>query len=309
MLGVNLFRMQLETKESYNNRILQINKKSADFDVPHLCSTNNLSKNRYADIYPEDHTRVILSNKDNDYINATKYENLILTQGPTVATVKDLWLMAFENQAEIVCLTAWFENNCIKTENYWSHPTDIIVNRASNNSEEEGDYDYVRRGFVIDTVINDDSANGIKRIRVERAVPEETETPDEQQGILTSLFFVTVTNEDGSCEKREIKRLFTSGWKDGAACAPELVVKFLQQMQEPAIIHCSAGVGRSGVLAITHHFVSQYQKAGAVPSEDEIDNEILELRKLRPLCVQTGSQRKLISEAINKYIETTSDKK
>lgn len=88
----------------------------------------NLLKNRYTDVLCYDHTRVLLSEKDNtsDYIHANfvdgyKQKNaFISTQGPLPHTCFDFWRMIWEQQVMVIVMTTKvFECGKVKCEQYW----------------------------------------------------------------------------------------------------------------------------------------------------------------------------------------------
>ena len=102
---------------------------------------------------------------------------------------------------------------------------------------------------------------------------------------------------------------FYENWIDHSACDEKKLVQLILEMsktQGHGLIHCSAGIGRSGVFFITKLFIDKYKETGKVPEEHEIDYEIHCLRKSRPGAVQNEMQRELISKALKYYIEELS---
>ncbi|XP_064479417.1 receptor-type tyrosine-protein phosphatase epsilon-like isoform X2 [Ornithodoros turicata] len=89
----------------------------------------NMHKNRYGNVLPYDHSRVILSelpDGGSDYINANYvagYNNdrrYIATQGPTLGTVTDFWRMVWgSGSCKIVMLTNLVEQKVVKCVKYW----------------------------------------------------------------------------------------------------------------------------------------------------------------------------------------------
>ncbi|KAI9332362.1 protein-tyrosine phosphatase-like protein [Obelidium mucronatum] len=88
-------------------------------------------RNRYSNIFPYDHARVMLTGAPHDYINASLLdtgalantpaaERYIAAQGPLKNTAADFWLMAWEqNSRVIVMLTGCTEGGRDKCFNYW----------------------------------------------------------------------------------------------------------------------------------------------------------------------------------------------
>ena len=104
---------------------------------PDSCSTvtalliQNLNKNRFRDILPYDHSRVILNDLSNvnrsDYINASTITDhdprspvYIVTQGPLLNTCASFWQMVWEQGSVIiVMLTRLMENGISLSARYW----------------------------------------------------------------------------------------------------------------------------------------------------------------------------------------------
>ncbi|XP_013405560.1 receptor-type tyrosine-protein phosphatase N2 [Lingula anatina] len=92
---------------------------------------NNTRKNRYCDILPYDHSRVVLNDSTNvsggDYINASTITDhdprnpaYIATQGPLPHTVADFWQLVWEQgSVVIVMLTKLTENGVAMCHRYW----------------------------------------------------------------------------------------------------------------------------------------------------------------------------------------------
>jgi protein tyrosine phosphatase len=95
----------------------------------------NLGKNRYSNILPPDHSRVLLSVRDDDpctdYINANSLDGQSATsagryiscQGPLETTFADFWRMVWEQRSSVVLmLTREIEKGFIKCDRYWPEP-------------------------------------------------------------------------------------------------------------------------------------------------------------------------------------------
>ncbi|KAG8541539.1 hypothetical protein GDO81_028757 [Engystomops pustulosus] len=68
-------------------------------------------KNRHQDIMPYDKNRIVLQSGKDDYINASKIEDLspycptiIATQAPLVGTASDFWLMIYEQKVSLIVM-------------------------------------------------------------------------------------------------------------------------------------------------------------------------------------------------------------
>jgi tyrosine-protein phosphatase non-receptor type 1 len=86
----------------------------------------NRALNRYKNVSPYDHSRIVLSDGPVDYVNANLVEvpsvgrRYILSQGPLEYTASHFWLMIWQQKSEgIVMLNALFEKKMQKCFQYW----------------------------------------------------------------------------------------------------------------------------------------------------------------------------------------------
>ena len=229
----------------------------------------NKAKNRYIDIRPYDHSRVVLDQIDNDcysdYINASfidgygqKEDEYIAAQAPKVNTVVDMWRMIWQTNANVVVmLTNIVENGRQKSERYWPR----------QRTERYGDV-------------------------------EITMTAAEGFAYHVKRKFLLRQNRDS----RIVTHLQFTGWPDHgvpASCLDILdfyyKVKSLDsQRTGPLILHCSAGIGRTGSFIAIDYLMQQVQ------SEQMLDvfKCVSHMRINRYQMVQTESQYKFIYEAI-----------
>jgi len=290
---------ELESADQYKIRLANINLLSFSISFKGTIGRQqeNLHKNRYPDVIPNDESRVILKHtQTSDYINASWYgEEAILTQGPMYNTKSDLWLMAFENNGIIICVTDQYDSGLKeKTTNYWDKVTEFIPSlSASCGFSVDDAFIEVPKDYAVE-----DITLGLTVIPI--GIPETVISHSDQE-IIRSAFEVTLGNE-----KKTLYRLYLKNWPDMGTCSSKLVVKLIDLFPEDLtpIIHCSAGIGRAGVVAIANHFIKAYNQNGTIPTEDEIDAEIIKLRKERPGIIQKYEQRQLITKAILKHISS-----
>ena len=258
---------QLGFSEQYD----LIRKKSAEhpYEVGDLLE--NKSKNRYNNIFCYDRSRVKLTPIDdahNDFIHANfitgynREREYIATQGPLENTIEDFWRMVWEYHCStIVMLTRCTENLKRKCAFYW-------VEEGEERFFEMA-VSYVSSLHLVDY--------SIIKLRVR---PVDF-TGDE---LMVSLFqFVS--------------------WPDfGTPDSPAGLLHFRNKIREthpfsspsPVVVHCSAGVGRSGTFIALD---VELQKAAA---EDRINpfNRVIELREERNLLIQTEAQYVFLHSAI-----------
>ncbi|KAK0183353.1 hypothetical protein PV327_001403 [Microctonus hyperodae] len=223
----------------------------------------NLYKNRYPDIKCYDQTRVRLSQIDgiagSDYINANfvlgykERKKFICAQGPMDNTVCDYWRMIWEQHLELVLmLTNLEEYSKTKCAKYWPD---------KEETKNFGDItvEHVRQRAFSDYVVRE----------------------------------LTMT-KTGERDPRTIIQYHFLVWKDFMAPEhPHAILRFIKRVNEayslekgPILVHCSAGVGRTGTLVALDSLLQQLAEEGQV----SIFNTVCDLRHQRNFLVQSLKQ-------------------
>jgi len=242
----------------------------------------NKLKNRYANILAHETSRVLLKSIDglagSDYINANYLNGFvpgserayICTQGPVLASIGDFWRMVWESNASvIVMLTKDIEKGMIKCDEYWPAKADqpLLVGYFS-----------------------------IKQVSVKIISSEVIQKEFE--------VFYSETNQT-----RIITHSQYIGWPDhGLPSSAEGFLKLVDDVDTfnythaPLVVHCSAGIGRSGTFCAVHAIV-QKLKLDVKQNPHEIPNinvvkAVLEHRKQRAGLVQTGDQYTFVNLAV-----------
>eukprot|EP00106_Octopus_bimaculoides_P003360 XP_014770802.1 PREDICTED: tyrosine-protein phosphatase non-receptor type 4-like isoform X3 [Octopus bimaculoides] len=239
----------------------------------------NISKNRYRDVSPYDQTRVILKGSQNgDYINAN-FVNMeipgsgiinryIAAQGPLPNTCADFWQMVWEQHCTlVVMLTTKVERGRVKCHQYWPdlyETTDFGILQITCVKEEET-ISFAFREFTLTHV---------------------------------------ETNQE-----RHIKHMQYIAWPDhGVPDDPADFLDFVIRvrknrigMVEPTVVHCSAGIGRTGVL-ITMETAMCLVEANQTVFPLAI---VRQMRDQRAMLIQTASQYKFVCEAILRVYHET----
>ncbi|KAH9513348.1 Tyrosine-protein phosphatase non-receptor type 4 [Bulinus truncatus] len=232
----------------------------------------NINKNRYRDISPYDQTRVVLkSGTAGDYINAN-YVNMeipgsgivnryIAAQGPLPNTCNDFWQMVWEQHSSlVVMLTTKVERGRVKCHQYWPqlYETEDFGALQITCVKEEETHSFAFREFSL-THVETSEERHIRHMQY-IAWPDHG-VPDDPSDFLN--FVVRVRqNRDG--------------------------------MVEPTVVHCSAGIGRTGVLITMETAMCLIESAQPV-------NPLLIVRQMRDqraMLIQTSSQYKFVCEAI-----------
>uniref|UniRef100_A0A674G956 protein-tyrosine-phosphatase n=1 Tax=Taeniopygia guttata TaxID=59729 RepID=A0A674G956_TAEGU len=235
----------------------------------------NREKNRYPNILPYDHSRVILTQIDgvppSDYINASyidgyKEKNkFIAAQGPKQETVNDFWRMIWEQKsAIIVMLTNLKERKEEKCFQYWP---------------EQGCWTY-----------------GGVRVSVEDSVVLVDYTVRK---------FCVHSLHEGCKAPRLVTQLHFTSWPDfGVPFTPIGMLKFLKKVKTlnpahagPIVVHCSAGVGRTGTFIVIDAIIDMMHAEQKVDVFDFVSR----IRNQRPQMVQTDMQYSFIYQALLEY--------
>ncbi|XP_019606445.2 receptor-type tyrosine-protein phosphatase C isoform X2 [Rhinolophus sinicus] len=246
------------------------------FPIKEARKSFNLNKNRYVDILPYDYNRVELSELNGDvgsnYINASYIDGFkeprkyIAAQGPRDETVDDFWRMIWEQKATvIVMVTRCEEGNRNKCAEYWP-------------SMEESTREY---GDVI-----------VK-------INEHKRCPD----YIIQKF--NVTNKKEKATGREVTHIQFTSWPDhGVPEDPHLLLKLRRRVNAfsnffsgPILVHCSAGVGRTGTYIGIDAMLEGLEAEGRV----DVYGYVVKLRKQRCLMVQVEAQYILIHQALVEY--------
>ncbi|XP_030747813.1 tyrosine-protein phosphatase non-receptor type 23 [Sitophilus oryzae] len=212
-------------------------------------------KNRYPDILPYDYSRVELKYSDDDYINASFIEQLspfspqfIVTQAPLASTFSDFWTMVREQQAELIFCP--LNEKEIGDDIYW--PTEKGKNISISN-------------MVLSLQSMVVKPNWIERL-ILISIPEKKES-----SVVMHLQF---TSWPGS--------LFPTSPEPFISYVLELISLFQQQKtpSHPIVVHCSSGIGRSGLLCLLTNAILQVtNQANAIPDLALLTSKLGNFRK------------------------------
>lgn len=239
----------------------------------------NKQKNRYVNIQAYDHSRVLLQRsmqvrqRQSDYINANyidgymKPKAYIATQGPMPNTFADFWRMVWEqNSVVIVMITKLVERTRRKCDQYW--PEDGIETYGPIQVKHVNTFSrahYTVRIF------------SLKNVKLKKQFSE-----------------------------RIVHQFHYTEWPDhGVPDFTLPVLKFVQKSAAmnpiragPIVVHCSAGVGRTGTYILIDSMIDQIKDLGTI----NIPAFLLKIRQQRNFLVQTEDQYMLIHDALAEYL-------
>uniref|UniRef100_A0AAQ5Z829 protein-tyrosine-phosphatase n=1 Tax=Amphiprion ocellaris TaxID=80972 RepID=A0AAQ5Z829_AMPOC len=252
----------------------------------------NKNKNRYKNILPFDHTRVVLNDGDpnepgSDYINAniimpeldskcnsTKLKkSYIATQGCLQNTISDFWRMVFqENSRVIVMTTKEVERGKSKCVKYWPDMSALKEYGAMRvrNVRETAAHDYILRELKLSKVGQGNTERTVWQYHF-RAWPDHG-VPTDPGGVLDFLEEVNLKQES----------ILDAG---------------------PIAVHCSAGIGRTGTFIVIDILIDVIREKG-VDCDIDVPKTIQMVRSQRSGMVQTEAQYRFIYMAVQHYIET-----
>ncbi|KAI8773338.1 receptor-type tyrosine-protein phosphatase alpha, partial [Biomphalaria glabrata] len=226
----------------------------------------NKQKNRYKNICPYDHSRVHLKinteRNEMDYINASYIRGFnsevkfIAAQGPQKATINDFIRMLWEQKVDVVVmLTDLVEGTKVKCEKYWP------------------DTDKIQFGYI--------------KVKLGS----------------TQVFADYTIRKLELSKKGEVGHIFTqfhfTSWPDKGVPSTQWSLVDVEQRvtsiptNKPIVVHCSAGVGRTGTFIALYNIMRQAEETGLV----DFFKTVSKLREDRIFMVQTLSQYEFLHKA------------
>ncbi|XP_052370514.1 receptor-type tyrosine-protein phosphatase R isoform X2 [Oncorhynchus keta] len=231
------------------------------------------TKNRYKTILPNPHSRVILRTKSSfdplsSYINANYIRGYlgdekayIATQGPMINTVNDFWQMAWQEDCPVIIMITKLREKNEKCVLYWPE----------------------RRGIYG---------------KVEVLINNVTECDN---------YTCRTLNLKQGAQSRVVKHYWYTSWPDHKT--PDSAQPLLQLMRDveedrtgspsqgPVIVHCSAGIGRTGCFIATTIGCRQLELEGVV----DVLGIVCQLRADRGGLIQTEEQYEFVHHALSLF--------
>uniref|UniRef100_A0A8R1TJT1 Protein-tyrosine phosphatase n=1 Tax=Onchocerca volvulus TaxID=6282 RepID=A0A8R1TJT1_ONCVO len=222
----------------------------------------NYDKNRFEDIKLLDRTRVILRNTpgtDDDYYHASYVQiseniNFICAQGPLPNTVEDFWCMVIQEDSKVIVqLCQWTEDGKTQCTEYFP----------------QSDWECKNYGAIRVKIIQKTSPisqlRKVYRTKLQAIYKDKT---------------------------HEVLHLLYTGWPDHFVAESTPVCREIQTMalkfseKKPIIVHCSAGIGRTGTFAAIFMAADRIKHV----ENFSIPDVVKELRDQRMHAVQNDQQ-------------------
>ncbi|KFZ54865.1 Tyrosine-protein phosphatase non-receptor type 14 [Antrostomus carolinensis] len=270
----------------------QIPKKKADGIFTTAALPENTERNRIREVVPYEENRVeLVPTKENNtgYINASHIKvtvggeewHYIATQGPLPHTCHDFWQMVWEQGVNVIAMvTAEEEGGRSKSHRYWPKLG------SKHSSATYGKFKVTTK-FRTDSGCYATTGLKVKHLLSgqERTVwhLQYTDWPDhgcpeEVQGFLSYLE-----------EIQSVRRHTNSVLDSSNNCNP------------PIVVHCSAGVGRTGVVILTELMI------GCLEHNEKVDVPVMlrHLREQRMFMIQTIAQYKFVYQVLIQFLQNS----
>ncbi|XP_052059414.1 receptor-type tyrosine-protein phosphatase kappa-like isoform X1 [Mytilus californianus] len=230
----------------------------------------NKLRNRFLKTWPYDHSRIILTgNTKHDYINASyidsydKERAYIASQGPKKNTLRDFWHMIWQEKVgKIVMVTKLEEERRKKCEQYWPQS----INKA----------------MPVDSY----------RLVMKKEI---------QHTVYVYRLFILQNNSLKNKQERKVHHFHFTQWPDHGVPDSVKLVNFYRKVKSikvekstPMVVHCSAGVGRTGTFIAVDALYEHGKKVGYV----DIMEYVQMMRKDRMNMIQTHEQYAIVFEAL-----------
>ncbi|XP_071118633.1 receptor-type tyrosine-protein phosphatase alpha-like [Haliotis cracherodii] len=223
--------------------------------------SENSGKNKFRGYYPYDHNRVRLTLlpaiPGSDYINASlmhsynQRKTYIAAQAPNKKTVGDFWRMIWEHSCSaVVMLTGLVEETKVKCEQYW--PVDGVMDFGL---------------FTVEVEVTQIRANFTMR-------------------------HMKVTSK-ATGESRTVIQFHFTSWPDHGVPDTLALASYIWLVRQtvagrngPLLVHCSAGIGRTGTYIAVDSLIDQAREEGVV----DVLGYVSVMRGQRKNMIQTAAQ-------------------
>eukprot|EP01125_Pyxidicula_operculata_P004106 TRINITY_DN1592_c0_g1_i1.p1 TRINITY_DN1592_c0_g1~~TRINITY_DN1592_c0_g1_i1.p1 ORF type:complete len:311 (+),score=38.73 TRINITY_DN1592_c0_g1_i1:91-1023(+) len=192
-------------------------------------NAENVNRNRYTDVLPNEETRVKISQSETDYINANLITSntptqFICAQAPLPSTFKDFWGMVWQQNCPVIC----------------------TLNRLEEKGKKKGDvYWPISKDEPL--LFGDLSVSLESKMMI--------------QELSTEVRVIRIESTKYKSQPLKVYQLHFLGWSDYGVPSSTVpireLVRLIQQLKiramsngatGPCVVHCSAGIGRAGTF-------------------------------------------------------------
>lgn len=270
----------------------------------HFLKEENTIKNRYFDIPCWDHSRVILTSRGNQvhkYSNRNSWSIIATDKDSDSTYIHANFVDGYEEKSKYICCQGPTKNTAGDMwKLIWEKDVRIVVSLTEIDSEDEVCYEYwiAEEGY---------------QIVFGRYIVETLEIKERSGLQITQFRMIDVT----SGESRWITHYWYTDWPNyGTPATLEKFITLLlsvnQEEQQsieratsknllkpgPIVVHCSAGVGRTGTFCAINHALGMLKKEKTV----SVEHNVMAIRKMRHSSVMTLEQYIFIYKVIENVL-------
>jgi len=284
--------VRVKGRRGLHDEYAEIKARAPSGTFNHARSFENSVKNRYSDVLCYDHSRVILNAENNeskgDYINANYVDGykqskaFIFSQGPLPRTFVDFWQLVWEQKVMVIVMTTkTIERHRQKCGQYW--PEDVgeslIIGENKfivTSTQLENNEDFIVTFLELTHVETEEKR---EVVHFQFISWPDYGVPDSALSMLTFLQRVREKQNEMTGE------LFVNGWKG-------------HELGPPMVIHCSAGIGRTGTFATLDMAIRKFEATGKV----DIRAIVEQIRSQRAFSIQMPDQYVFCHLAFLEYV-------
>ena len=200
----------------------------------------------------------------------------IASQGPKDNTIDDFWTMCFEyNVTRILMLCTEFEGDKRKCSNYWDDnmKSDLFENKGNSNIMKDNNLEQ-----KIIQVCNKKTGEMRKFPHLQFKDWPDHSTPNIQNYVQLFQYLFNFIDERNNDNKTK---------------------------NNPVLVHCSAGIGRTGVFLTLYGICNEINKA--IQQGQEITfsvfNFVRKLKEMRMFSVENINQYNFIYKFLEEYLK------
>jgi len=281
--------VRIKTRNGLFDEYQEIKSNPPEGTFDHARMAENLVKNRYTDVLCYDHTRVILRRDDNDmetdYVNANyvdgyKQKNAFISmQGPLPRTFQDTWQMVWEQKVVVIVMTTrTVERHRTKCGQYWPELEGTSLQCGIYTVETENIENY--EDFIVTDLKLTHTGTGEERYICHF---QFTSWPDygTPESALCMLQFLQSVRE----KQAEMTTAMTPAWTG-------------HELGPPIVVHCSAGIGRTGTFCTLDIAIRKFEDIGKV----DIKKTVECIRAQRAFSIQMPDQYVFCHLAFLEYV-------